>query len=366
MLNSLRQLQNRIPLAVRGYWSNYSLYIVLIMSAVAFWLFHSERCLTLYLESTPKLDPYTQNRFRSAGYKFGYMAAYAILRFVYAPQQALPWLGVLWSLAVINYRFFMKTWVFKGRWLGIVFYPIFAVIILQGAYEGLLQLAVGLNEANATIAWWVLGWCVIYGIWNYFREINQTRRALTETSTQAELTALKAQVNPHFLFNSLNNIFGTALTEGGQRTPDGVQQLSRLIRYQLEQIQATNVDVGDELRFVDEYVTFHRQLVADNQSVTFSYDWDEQPATLPPLLLTSLIDYALQQAGPVGMTGKLSVQQQLLHLQLTYSATSLTTTDDAFQNIRQRLTLLYPDRYTLDERVAGKRATTDFILQLTN
>ncbi len=366
MLNRLRQLTARIPLSVRQSWYKYSLYIVLILSVLSFWLFHSEQCLTLYLDSTPKLDPYTQNRFRSAGYKFGYTAAYVILRFVYAPQQALPWLGVLWSLAVINYRFFMKTWVFKGHWLGIIFYSIFALIIMQGAYEGLLQLAVGINQVNAIIAWWVLGWCVVYGIWNYFREINQTRRALTETGTQAELTALKAQVNPHFLFNSLNNIFGTALTEGGQRTPDGVQQLSRLIRYQLEQTQATNVAVGDELRFVDEYVQFHRQLFPNQQAVSFSYDWDEQPATLPPLLLTPLIDHALQQAGSVGMTGKLSVQRQLLHLQLTYSATSLTTTDNAFQNIRQRLTLLYPDRYTLDERIAGKRATTDFILQLTN
>ena len=366
MLNRLRQLTARIPLPVRQFWHTYGIFVALILSLIGFWLGHGERYINAYLESTAQLAPDVQRRVSSGGYKFGYILAYVVLRFGYAPEQAFPWAGLLWSLAVINYRFWLKPFVFLGGGVGRIVYVIATPTLLASGLISLLTLTTGPNEVNSTVVYWSLGWFTAYGIWRYFREINRTRRALTETGTQAELTALKAQVNPHFLFNSLNNIFGTALTEGGQRTPDGVQQLSRLIRYQLEQTQARLVNVEGELRFVDEYVQFHRQFLPNEQPITFSYEWDEQPATLAPLLLTPLIDHALQQAGKALISGNVDVRQHVLHLQLTYSATALATESEALRNVRQRLDLLYPGRYTLDERISDQQATTDLILQLTN
>ncbi|MBO0931307.1 histidine kinase [Fibrella aquatilis] len=366
MIRQLRTLQERIPLSVRQFWHRYGVFVILGVSLIGYWLGDGERYINAYLESTPKMDQYTQNRLKSSGYKFGYTLAYIVVRFVYAPEQAFPWLGLAWSLAVINYRYMLKRFVFRGNWLSRAGYGLFAFTIMAGALANAITLTTGPNGVNATIAWWLLAWFMLYGIWAYFRDINKTRRALTETGTQAELTALKAQVNPHFLFNSLNNIFGTALTEGGHRTPDGVQQLSRLIRYQLEQTQTQRVDVADELRFVDEYVQFHRQLLAREQTVSFSYDWDEQPALLPPLLLTPLIDHALQQAGDTTVTGTLSVRQQRLHLQLTYPANSPNPDSEAIENVRQRLRFLYPDQHTLNQQVVNRVATAELHIDLTS
>ncbi|MBO0935577.1 histidine kinase [Fibrella sp. HMF5335] len=366
MLNRLHQLKERIPLPVSQFWHRYGVFIVLILSLTGFWLGHGERYINAYLESTAQLVPDVQRRLNSGGYRFGYTLAYIVVRFGYAPEQAFPWVGLLWSLAVINYRFWLKPFVFLGSWVGRVIYVIAAPTLLASGLTSLLTLATGPNQVNSSVIYWVLGWFVLYGVWHYFREINRTRHALTETGTQAELTALKAQVNPHFLFNSLNNIFGTALTEGGQRTPDGVQQLSRLIRYPLEQTQATQVDMGDELRFVDEYVQFHRQFLPNEHAISFSYDWDEQPTTLPPLLLTPLIDHALQQAGNALIVGRVNVRQQQLHLQLTYPAAALSTESEAMYNVRQRLAFLYPDRYALTEQVLDRQATLDLMLQLSN
>ena len=366
MLNHLRQLTARIPLSVTQLWHKYGVFVVLLLSLIGFWLGNGERYINAYLESTAQLAPDVQRQVSSGGYKFGYTLAYVVVRFGYAPEQAFPWVGLLWSLAVINYRFWLKPFVFLSGWVGRIGYVIATPTLLASGLTGLLTLATRPNQVNSMVVYWSLGWFAAYGTWRYFREINKVRHALIETGTQAELTALKAQVNPHFLFNSLNNIFGTALTEGGQRTPDGVQQLSRLIRYQLEQTQTRLVNVEGELRFVDEYVQFHRQFLPSEHPITFSYDWDEQPATLAPLLLTSLINHALQQAGNALIVGKVSVREQVLRLQLTFSATNLNPENGAIHNVRQRLDLLYPDQYTLDERVMNQQATTDLIVQLAS
>ena len=364
MLTRIRLLQERIPLSVRQFWHQYGVFVSLALSLIGYWLGDGERYINAYLESTPKLDPYTQNRLKSSGYKLGYTLAYIVVRFVYAPEQAFPWVGLAWSLAVINYRYMLRRLVFGGTWLTRIGYGLFAVTIMVSALANAITQTTGPNQVNNTIAWWLVAWCITYGVWAYFRHINRTRQALTETGTQAELTALKAQINPHFLFNSLNNIFGTALTEGGQRTPDGVQQLSRLIRYQLEQTQAQYVELSDELRFVDEYVQFHRQLLAEQRAVSFSYEWDEQPAMLPPLLLTPLIDHALQQTGDTAVAGTLRVQQQRLHLRLTYPAPDPNHDSETMKNVRQRLAFLYPDHHSLNEQVAQHQATTELYIEL--
>ena len=305
---------------------------------------------------TTKIDP-SENTFISR-------LVSCLAALITNPLQGLCLLGVLLGMNQVHYRYFFRDALIKGAWGGWFGYA----IALLAVSVSLTMYGTGWlgkdNRLAGDFTLWAIIFQIAYGTWSYFRETRKAQRALAEQATQAELAALKAQINPHFLFNSLNNIFGTALTEGGQRTPDGVQQLARLMRYQLEQTNVEKVDLVTEMGFLDEYVQFHRQLLPGTDALMHTYEHDEQPLTIAPLLLTPLVDYALQHRQPnVPIHSRLSVKDRFLHYQLTYPANANVPAGDVLTNVEQRLSKLYT-YFTLNEKTAGQINTLDLTINL--
>lgn len=107
---------------------------------------------------------------------------------------------------------------------------------------------------------------------------------------------MKAQINPHFLFNSLNNIYGTAMVEEAPRTANSLQQLSSIMRYVLEKSKMEYVNIADEIKFLNDYTFMHELRIPkrDNINIDVKIDWDEQPAEIAPLLLNPIIENAFK------------------------------------------------------------------------
>jgi LytS/YehU family sensor histidine kinase len=218
------------------------------------------------------------------------------------------------------------------------------------------------NEMMASVlASILLIYMVVYGFITDYRKNRKLQTALVQQRTQAELDALKAQVNPHFLFNSLNNIYGTAIQEDSPRTAESVQQLSGIVRYVMEESRLQTTDIRRELQFIGDFVELQRLRLPSQSNIDIqtTIDWDEQPARIVPLLLNPLIENAFKYGVSIQYPCfvHVSLQVQDGQLRLTTENSVLPRTDLekgtglGLANVRQRLDLAYPDRYilTIDE-----------------
>ncbi|WP_461151744.1 sensor histidine kinase [Spirosoma pulveris] len=276
---------------------------------------------------------------------------------------------LLWGLSHIYYSLFHRHVFKNNKGAYTVLYVVCLLLLWNGSADGLTKVfdkynlehkenAGAYNEMFAfALTLFLLICMVIYGFIVDFRKSRKLQLDLIQQRTQAELEALKAQVNPHFLFNSLNNIYGTAILEDSPRTAESIQQLSGIVRYVMEESRLQTTDIQRELRFIDDFVELQRLRLPnqDNIDIQVTIDWDEKPAQIVPLLLNPLIEnafkYGISMQYPCFVHIRLRVQQGTLHLTTENSVLTRTDLEKGtglgLANVRQRLTLAYPDRHTL-------------------
>lgn len=97
------------------------------------------------------------------------------------------------------------------------------------------------------------------------------RRSINEHQLRSELEALKSQINPHFLFNALNNLFSMALQSGDEKTAEGINKLSDMMRYVLEKTSEDKVSLKEEIQYIVDYN--HLQLLRFNEQVEVQFHY---------------------------------------------------------------------------------------------
>ncbi|MDE6843424.1 MAG: sensor histidine kinase [Muribaculaceae bacterium] len=187
--------------------------------------------------------------------------------------------------------------------------------------------------------------------------IRRRRLELDAERRSLELRSLRAQLNPHFLFNSLNNIYALIAI-----SPDNAQaalhDLSGMLRFMIYDASAPNVPLEKELRFISDYVALMRLRLRSSMTLTcdISIRCTGTPVIAPMLLLT-LVENAFKHSAPDGPTGFISITVTADDLALTCILTNTCTPEDTstqsissgvgLTNIRRQLNLLYPGAYTL-------------------
>lgn len=126
-------------------------------------------------------------------------------------------------------------------------------------------------------------------VWIHQNVITTQKKLL---NTEAELEVLKLQLNPHFLLNALNNLYGVALASP-QDTPDRILELSDLLRYQIESTKKDYIGIDEEVDFIKKYISYH-QFKSNDLTVTQEYIGDFYRHKIPPLLLILLVENALK------------------------------------------------------------------------
>jgi len=205
----------------------------------------------------------------------------------------------------------------------------------------------------------LLCWSGLYfGIKYYLQLQEQTEQTLKATSAahQAQLKMLRYQLNPHFLFNTLNAI-STLILDGANETANkAVSRLSDFLRYTLDNDPMSRVTLGSELSAIDLYLEIEKVRFGDRLVIEKSIEAKAQDALVPSLILQPLIENAIKYAitpSEEGGTLRISarVQHKTLVLQISDSGPGLGNGDNGqkssgvgLKNTRERLQQLFGDQ----------------------
>jgi len=208
------------------------------------------------------------------------------------------------------------------------------------------------------------------------REAEQAQIELERVQMLTEMSLLKAQLNPHFFFNTLNNIY--ALTrQDVERARKAIHRLSRLMRYVLYETQTGTALLSQEVRFLQDYIELMQLRLTDQ--VTLTLEWPEplRDAAVAPLLLLTYIENAFKHGVSTDAPSHIHVSLRqptpdTLELEVRNSyhnsySVSLEPGGIGLPNTQRRLELLYPGRHslTITPRTHEQEYRVHLILQLT-
>jgi LytS/YehU family sensor histidine kinase len=179
-------------------------------------------------------------------------------------------------------------------------------------------------------------------------------KELSAIQLQAELQLLRAQINPHFLFNTLNNLYSLTL-EKSEQAPAIVVKLSELMRYMLETSKHERSSLQSEINFIHNYLTLEKLRLNNRATIDFEVVGDPQQKIVASLLLIPFIENAFKHginatAGNAYLHSQLRIEQNELFFFIENSISSKQPKDvsgTGLENVRRRLHLLYPNTHQL-------------------
>jgi two-component system, LytTR family, sensor kinase len=192
---------------------------------------------------------------------------------------------------------------------------------------------------------------IIRHIYNY-RKLRASAQRLLIEKQQAELNYLKSQTNPHFLFNTLNNIYSLA-RDKSDLTPESILRLSKILRFMLYEAGGPFIAIEQELKIISDYISLEKLRYDESLRVNFSNDIEDMKQALPPLLLIPLVENAFKHGVSETRTDPfvdihLSVKnRQLLFLVKNsteeFQEKGRLKENIGLSNLRRQLELLYSD-----------------------
>jgi LytS/YehU family sensor histidine kinase len=196
------------------------------------------------------------------------------------------------------------------------------------------------------------------------RELN-----LIKENHQAQLSSLKSQINPHFLFNSLNNIYAIS----GDK-PDAVRKyivkLSDALRYMIYETDEKEVPLQEEINYLKDYIALEQLRMNDPNSVQFSHP-ENTSELIAPLILLPIVENCFKHCNKQSPDIEISIELKETNLQLIASNAIVKTVKSdqntgglGLENLEKRLSLLYPDRHKLTVQVADYSYRTTLMIDL--
>jgi two-component system LytT family sensor kinase len=196
------------------------------------------------------------------------------------------------------------------------------------------------------------------------------QRDLENQRLSAELAFLKSQINPHFLFNSLNSIYSLAY-QRSETTPEAILKLSEIMRYMLYECNDNKVDLVKELQYLQNYIDLQKIRFGNKAFIDYKVEGKVLNQQIVPLLLIAFIENAFKHgvASNPQTPIRLLIDVDEAHLHFYMQNKKHTNNRDAsggigLNNVKRRLDLLYPGKYNLDIRDEADTYTVELSLVL--
>lgn len=293
----------------------------------------------------------------------GNLSKYLLTEAMQMPARMLAAYAAMWSFQRLNPG---------GRWQ---YWPAFTgaavAVLLGGCLNRLLKWwhIVPVYFPDSSIKFW--DYRMMYDIFDcviaastaltlrlYFQQQALERReaALRAEKLDAELLALKRQVQPHFLFNTINNLYGLARKQSEQTAPVALK-LANLLRYVLYETARPTVRMEQEIKLLQDYVALEKlRFDPERLKVVFEVETDNPDQPVPPLLLLPLVENAFKHGVNENRhEGLIQIQIRLANGLLNASIQNTRAAEPSehsggigLQNLSRQLELTYPNRHRLE------------------
>ena len=265
-------------------------------------------------------------------------------------------------------------YVLSGLAVAGIMYPVVAQLLLLLPINGRLggvftDNPFGLENAGGAILIMLLSLPVVLAL-QWMRQ-NSRIITLEKEKAETELDLLKQQLNPHFFFNTLNNLYALSLTQSKQ-TPESILQLSELMRYVIYKAKEPTVPIQEEVKYLEDYMQLQQMRLKRKPDIQFTQQIAGNTPPVPPLLLIVLVENAFKH----GIEP--AEQEAFLHLTLRADASRLyfacvnsfeqersTTTGIGLTNLQRRLALLYPGKHKLKTAMENHIFKAELELELS-
>lgn len=277
-------------------------------------------------------------------------------------------------LLAINFIFFEYTWPFikkKRKYLlinillGIFLIWLVMILCSYGVYGWrAIGIAIGfytpyrvddtLDHAVAYQAQGGIPSLFFYGVLLHiydYQQLKMDTQQLRLQKKEAELNYLKSQTNPHFLFNTLNNIYSLA-RDKSDLAPESIMRLSKMLRFMLYETSGAYIAIEQELKIITDYIALEQLRYDESLRINFNHDIEDMKQAIPPLLLIPLVENAFKHGvsetrGNPFIDIHLSVNKRQLTFEVKNSTDAMPTDgikeNIGLSNLRRQLELLYTD-----------------------
>jgi len=194
---------------------------------------------------------------------------------------------------------------------------------------------------------------------------------------QANLGLLRSQINPHFLFNTLNSLYGTALQENAERTSEGIQKLGDMMRFMLYENNQDTISLSREINYLKNYIELQKLRIAESSEIVIDVEIEESFSDLQiaPMLLIPFVENAFKHGISFQEYSYIKISLQVLENRLLFTVNNSvhpqnqTITDEqkggiGLENVKQRLSLLYSNKHDLIIRNNSKEYFVHLTLTL--
>ena len=300
-------------------------------------------------------------------------------------------LSTLWVPAFILYSYPIMYWMLPSYLLKEKYLQ-FSILLLAWAVAGyflnyifrlhvlfpsmeLLHHKVGSRSPWAATSYLAMnvmaGFCCMIVLFKYWIKKQQEWMQAEKEKVTAELQLLKAQVHPHFLFNTLNNIYSVSL-ETSPKTSQLILKLSSLLNYILYECKTDHVLLEKEIKVMKDYIDLEKERYANKLEISLNIEGDIKDKYIAPLLLLPFLENAFkhgtsEQLEKPWLSMNLTVIQNTLRCKIANSKNNDVMINEngiGITNVKKRLAFLYPAMHELEINNEGDFFVVSIVLQL--
>lgn len=185
----------------------------------------------------------------------------------------------------------------------------------------------------------------------YYLKVETERTKLIEERKHAQLQALKTQINPHFIFNSLNNIYSLVYQNSDKALP-AIEKLSELLRYSTKDLEKDGISLDKEIGYIESLIGLEKLRIKNPELLVIEKNINHPKINISPMLLVPFVENAFKHGDfrDKGFVLKVSDDNKVLHFYLhNYKNQRMkdTASGIGIENVRKRLEILYPKKHEL-------------------
>ena len=290
------------------------------------------------------------------------------------------------AIAVLNFYlfYFLLTpkFLVKKQYLRFSFWGILSSLILgviggttisliNNSLESIAELIPSITLFSIIIL--IIGICgsVMNIFFKWFADLNY-KQELEKKNLQTELALLKAQINPHFLFNTLNNI-DVLISKDSEKASNYMKKLSDILRFMLYETKEESIPMSLELEYIEKYIELQKIRTSNNAFVNLTINGKMEGLNIAPMIFIPFIENAFKHATNKKTYNAITIRFDFSDDTIKFSCENIKSKNEALIQkqsglginlIEQRLNLLYKDRYTLKIEDSGDKYFVSLTIHL--